>query len=363
MSLPYKPFDWSTISSDYVFDIDEDWHEKYSVKSESFSWDTMPSSGSITIELEALKVPDAVGKLLGYSYVDVNEGGVYELVRVLPVRHPVFPFMYAKTLSVQYDGQNPGVRIADSYLRDSVLFIPDQGVKKFGVYDRATITVTFWKPPYIIRTDFDPEVIINGEFTRYVSPYQFSPQQEVLTIEGTLSTLVWTEGPKGAGSPTLSDNQVKGNIPIYVNKSGVRFRWHGVPYEWIFNNDGFPEKLVEPIGQVNSTPFFGFPAQTLRYEPPAISELKYFPVMDQLGLALPYVDIDFSLQFFDPKREGLAYGDYRGHQLLPSNEPDENRNIWFGVKYLDRNGASLAGSDKLLREYDFNLLSDHWSVT
>jgi hypothetical protein len=324
----------------------------------------MPSTENITIEIEMNKVPDAIGKILGYSYVTQQSDGLYSLRRVLPVRHPLFPFMYAKNVNINYDGQNPGLRTDGSYKHDSLLFIPDQGVKKYGIYDIATLTINFTKPPWITRNDDEFIVINNGEFTRYTSPYQFTPQQEVLTVEGTLSTLVWTEGPKGpgGGSATL-ENQVKGNIPIYVNKSGIRFRWNAVPYDWVFNASGFPEKLVSVIGQVNSTPFFGFPAQTLRYEPPGISELKYFPVMSTDGLAMPYVDIDFSFQYFDPERVGLAYGDYRGHQLLPTNKPDDNRNLWFGVKYLKEDGSALAGSDKLLREYDFNLLADHWSYT
>jgi hypothetical protein len=193
----------------------------------------------------------AVQQLLGYTArvysPTVANPNRYILNRHIPWQHPYFNQLYVKAITgvkgVQNAGTNidfanvpfvAGAEIAD--FADIPFTITEGGVGPgflpnvgpYSCYTYALLTLSFWRPPYFVRTDED---ILDGdqnpqEWMRYVDKH-WELGTEMLSKEG--STFVFT---KGQG---VDGRYFQGSVGQAVCKMTLKKTWYEVPEAALFN--------------------------------------------------------------------------------------------------------------------------------
>lgn len=281
---------------------------------------------------DVLQVPS---KILGWS--KANSGTAGRIERHLPMRHPIWDWMYASRIS-SVKGIGPG-ELSQLLLgsQTSAEFSNTKitGMAAGGAHSRVQsllLTVTFTTPNYYVRADAD----VSNEWDRYVSKTQ-TPITQVLTREA--GGVIWQE-TGGTGGPSITPpnnvvTSVQGWQAQLVTKTRLRWVWHQVPDNGLFAtsngadpevftsssslNNGRAVNLEQAVGKVNNDIFCNYPIGTLLFE-------GYELIPGQVPLATRYTggdatepppltwDVVLNFLHFDPRH---ITGNSRGHNLLP----------------------------------------------
>jgi len=215
---------------------------------------------SEVIQVNWSDLTDALQRLLGYSWRDT--GGIpSQLRRKLPWQHPFFNQMWVKNVA-EVSGIGPP-RISAKQGD----FLPLEGGIGNGVplnygpwadYDRARITVQFWRPPYFVRSDEDvlnPVTNLQQEWLRYVSK-KWSASEQVLSRES--AQMVWADG-NGAGVRGMP-----GGMGQVVTHQKLTRTWYEVPEMGLFAaaQDATPNGQCQPLVYTRTAvtnPITGYP--------------------------------------------------------------------------------------------------------
>lgn len=219
----------------------------------SFAWAAYEGGGS---SFTATLGPDGVGvgmimdihwgdlekalqELLGYSYREpsASGSGAFIIKRVLPWQHPYLNQLVVKRVDRVQGIRNEGNSVSDP---EDIDWIVGSGIS-FGIgaptnygpwseYHLARLTISFWRPPYYLRTDADILDVFGQpqEWLRYVDK-NWSISTTMLSKEN--STYAW------AGGPTVAPTNVNfsGSVGIPISHSRVVRRWYQVPEACIFS--------------------------------------------------------------------------------------------------------------------------------
>src|SRR6202044_235201 len=190
----------------------------------------------------------ALQQLLGYSYRvdDLTSGvGVAQIKRKLPWQHPYFNQLWVKNVA---EVRGLGPPRANSFETDD--FNPTgMGVGSgtplnmgpWSDYDRARITIQFWRPPYFVRSDIDiqDDNGVQQEWLRYVSK-AWSQSQQILSRES--AQMVWCDGTSNA-------NGLPGGLGQVVSHQKLTRTWYEVPEACLFGTaqDTTPNGQLYPL--------------------------------------------------------------------------------------------------------------------
>jgi hypothetical protein len=217
------------------------------------------TGAGLTIEIFWGDLETACVAILGYSKRDPGDpvnGVPPSLKRYVPWQHPYFNQLWARAItSVR------GVRMeGNSFLDPEDLFFPRMGGAGQGIpinagpwteYRLALITISFWRPPYYIRSDQDVRITMpdgitvrQAEWKRYVDR-NWSVSASMLSREGQM--FQWS-------SSTGAINHNQGGFPgsrgQQLMNCRITRRWAQVPEQCLFApiDDGTPNGL--PTNQV-----------------------------------------------------------------------------------------------------------------
>jgi hypothetical protein len=356
------------------------------------------------INWEDLEV--AVQELLGYSY----RPSAGKMSRILPWQHPYFNQLWVHKISsikgIRPEGKNtsnPGDHFSPG--RGSVGVGQSLNTGPWTEYDRALLTLQFWRPPYFIRSDSD---ILDGggnqqEWLRYVDRH-WQVNTQMLCREGGAYRF-----QAGQGLPA-STPQVKGAVGQKVTHIKLTKKWYQVPEACIFQTgqdqtpNGIPYNLLythtpttnpitgyvysagKPIGGCVNSPIgggrvavnppdpapppyvydddptkrlFGCFMGTLLYEGVEITPtplqlpayLMQIPAFaNNEAISQQQYDVTFHFDLFDPPtKDGLAY---QGHNLMPYS----GDGLWYAMKSDPPPGGIITTA------FQYADLSDLWDV-
>jgi hypothetical protein len=289
----------------------------------------------------------------GYAYAD--SGSPWRLRRVNPIRHPEYPHLVANRVAFVDSGLagNPENEKQQPY-RES----PEESllVRKHGYYCTSLATVDFAAVPYPIVEDDDfNEFWYVYEYQRNVDfQHQYTAETNIISAE-TGRSMAFVEGPPDTTPKTTFPSE----LPEYIQKATLQWKWYNVPHEYIFDQFDYPKKLVEGLGRVNAEDFGGWDRMTLLYNSFQLEKFLYPWLWDD-GAKLPAYgyNVTFVMSHFDPL-SGVENPFYRGHNLLPwVKAPAINGSIWFSARRPNRNG-DLGVGGPLIPTYDFDKLFEH----
>ena len=253
--------------------------------------------------------------MLGYAYAD--NADPYKLHRVNPVQHPVYPWLYAKSVNIQAsrpignpdNANNNPYKAAAEFDGNKFPFV--------GNYALSQVTVRFAQFPWQFYDD-EASAFKNAaagkEYARNCAIFDSTDPQFEMLMSETDRFLTF----KNAGAHT--DKKFPGTVGEPVQKTGLVMRWHGVPESFVFDN-GIPRKMLEIVGKVNNAAFpaslgANFPAGVLIFQPPEFRRYQQ-PLWLQNGAISFAYEIILPFQFFDPPAGSGSTSTVRGHNLFP----------------------------------------------
>lgn len=333
------------------------------------------------------------------------------LRRVLPWQHPFWRQLFVRKITKVQGVQQTGKQFFAFNLDGTPLTKVGAGNARdnygpYTGYNFALLTLSFWRPPYYVRTDKD---ILDDdgnpqEWLRYVSKTWVSEGQMLSREAGAF---VWSAGQSWAGvGPSAGGAPVPGSVGQVVCHEKISRRWFQVPEAAIFEiipQYGTPEGLplnlmvtqtkttnpvtgfVYPVGSpikgtVNSPygggtadedvfgqdlRFFGCPMGTLRLDgvelipqplqlPPALMQIPVLSANE--ALSQQQYDVMFHFDYFDPPRNPAigALNGYRGHNLLP----------WSGdgLWYMMESPANVSGLGQKTTQHQFSDFHDLFQI-
>ena len=315
--------------------------------------------------------------------------------RTNPIQHPrkrnLWAYKISECRGVQFQGRDT--------LTNAIV---DVSPKSFAKYGRTLVAVEF-APSKVDMPDVEkikrfreednvPEYLEQFRYTEYdlkTNIYDVSVQTGQFTYqEGAASN------PKGLN--------MQGELNYLEVKTSFILRWKSVPQDFVLDTVnygmGYPWKLVNAGGKVNSKWFMGYPPGTLlcleteidRYVSGTLKAKQAPIVPGQVSFDRNFwmCDVGLTLIHFDPPR--FSEGN-RGHNLKPwrkdttttpslvtpwqvwrkgwapawAGGPDPNPEpepsmLYYLVKYTT--AAGVATATKIYGEYDFNKIFQHWSL-
>jgi hypothetical protein len=305
---------------------------------------------------------DIVCVCLGYPRAD---GKV--LRREPPVRHPLFPSLYAtRILNMRGAGpmdyfwsegsEPPPPSPAPPVTPETViqfenllLFDPKQvGWWKFK---RILFEVEYTLPAWDIRTDEETEF-------EYLRNCVIETESDLESYEFQAGSFRFVDLFDAQGKP----RPFASTTAAVLSKKTYRVTWRDVPSGFLMpENKFFPDKFDRAVGRVNDAEFLGCAAGTLLCKPIRIARKKR-PVFitEATGTRTPTVVYDcwFEFSHFDPPRPAGATNDVRGHNLFPARTDETIDSIEW---HFATNTGQLTGQ-RLFRSFDFASLFTHWSL-
>lgn len=295
--------------------------------SHGFSFGVDASQASMTIYTywdEFTDFNDVVPSILGYAR---KEAGITDMMnRVLPVAHPLAPWLYATTISSVHGVKFVGRKVTVN------------GVT--AKYQRAALTINFTTLPYNVVSDIDlVSRYSSDESKRFVTKIP-TPAAEYISIERNF--FQFAEGP--ANAPNGRQFPLgTGRVTV---KTDLSWTWYGVPDRYIFDSAGVSTNINACLGTVNNAEIWGYPAGTLLCMPP-----RFTPVMMPVSptiLGLPpgnpprAWNVELHFKYWDPPQGGLS----RGHNLAMFFED--------GLFYLIKATKQIGTGATLFASSDFS---------
>jgi hypothetical protein len=278
--------------------------------SDQFTWsnwlelldDTSRSSSSLTTDTQESKliglIPwnmqrSATQFFLGYAYTDT--GSPWRLHRVNPQPHPIFPWLYASSISFTPFVPKPNSQLSPQRCKFPSPFYPTLFT---SYYQYVIATVTF----HAFRMNFLPDSAITTNVNEYMRNVYIDtePKIEALSVDA-ISQLLWQETSGGSGP--IVGNPIPAPVPQLQAKTGFTLNWTNVPWSYLSTDNTFffPTKIIACAGTLNSTTFLGNPSFTLYLDAPHF-RIKPFPVANAvIGTPLYGVDVMLPLLYFNPE--------------------------------------------------------------
>ena len=226
-------------------------------------------------------------------------------------------------------------------------------------YHRMKATLTFRPVPYPVLEDKELEYTVDGvpyvlpEIYRNTTVFEeVSPSLDVLLTDPVEPWLAWADS--AASGPPTAGESVPGQIPEYVQRAALKALWVHVPQEFIIPAGGFlPTKIMNAVGKVNSSTWYGFPEGTLRLEAPVFRRYVQAAVrVLPTSYTVPFVyDVLFPFSWVDVAPAAILGGGTpggRGWNLFPFSSTGK----WYAVKRKTSGTPYFPG-------YDFNKLFEH----
>lgn len=277
--MPAPPF---LAESGYApFSFADDWRELGSADkapggADSFSVEK--ADCLLVGQIDVAKELQARRDILGYAYTD----STYKLKRVNPLRHPKYDDCHATGLSLH----RYGIVGNDAYMKPKDAAVRPLGsVPYVAKYQQSEATIRFTQLPYPVVDDSDMTYIIGGspipEYYRNVD-WSHDVKPDVSTLNAEVDRqLIFCEGYPSTTTP--SPASFTGRAVEYICKVALAWRWYSVPEEYLFaGDDGEPVKILNCLGKVNASDFFGYIAGTL------------------LLLGVQLIKFQYPWRFFDP---------------------------------------------------------------
>ncbi len=317
-----------------------------------------PSGNQATFPIQVAwdDVPTAITDLLGVYTFD---SGTKFLQRTLPLQHPLFKWLRCtRVVSIKpmkWDSKQHYFVGAWSHYTHALLSL------LFTQLKYPVVTDTF------LDTNFPP-VDVDGNGTLYRQEWlrwtERTPNigSELFTLDQ--GTMFFVEGGNPGGPAVGAQLNVPVGQPISVGD--FLLVWRHVPMFGLFSSTTYrPENLILGVNKVNTTPFLGYPAETLLFAGYNISynEVPYPP--ESMGIVLgnqgdtgvnqlwPSLTCDVTLQmrFKDPPPGGAT----RGWNLQPWRG-DLKTGLKSDFKWYRCNSTGLVGGALPLGTYDFRKL-------
>lgn len=311
---------------------------------------------------------DIICVCLGYPRVDGTL-----LRREPPIRHPLFPSLYAtRVLNMRGAGPldyfwiesseppppeeeeggeegNPPLADTVAQFLDLLLFDPKQvGWWKFK---RILFEVEYTLLPWDIRSDEETAF-------EYQRNCVIETESDIESYEFQGGSFRFVDLFDGEGKP----RPFASTTSAILSKKTYRVTWRDVPSNFLME-DGrfFPKKFDEAVGRVNEVEFLGNAAGTLLCKPVRmVRKKKAVFISEEDGTRKPTVVYDCTFEFshFDPPRPAGATNDIRGHNLFPARTSEASDSIEW---HFATNTGEIAGQ-RLFGSYDFAKLFTHWSL-
>ncbi len=271
-----------------------DWKEYVEDTSPS-EW-TMAADGAsatMTIQCDYNVLDDAARALLGFAFRSPDAPVGRRLKRVLPARHPLFPWMWC----TQVNGRGLGP-IGPRLNAD-----PSSTMDFAANYRMGRLNLTFSTLPYDILPDDDASVIADGEWRRFTERNQRPASEGLSEQQGQ-----WKFAEGAVGDP------IPGGKSRIVTTSMLIWTWKAVPNDCIFDSSGFATNIEPIIGTINADSFAGRAAGTLLCMPPVYRPYTSPLRPGNLNASNRIWDVEFQLLYKDPSPR---VGATRGHNLAP----------------------------------------------
>jgi len=325
------------------------------------NFSTGSQSASMVIRQRRNQLGSIAKNIIGYAVADTSinaaQQQVAHLVRYLPWRHPLFPWLWASDCTLQFRGtahQN-----ASGFGFEPVYTIGDD--------HPLELRVTFTPRTYNVLSETDvgfsqANNYAGSEFKRFVTTIE-NPRVEFITPQGgnfqfqfadPITTIIF-----GQSAPI---NQA---TPVRLAKKELKWIWHDVPHSAIYSGSIGEEKLadhiIEGVGKINNAEFAGYPAGTLLMQPPRITPKS--PPIQPTDLGRPTIDyapiaydVEYTVLHFDPPYDpqsrtfpaGLPDAPTRGWNLFPNAVSASD--AW----YLATRSGTIQG-DRLYADYNYDL--------
>lgn len=304
---------------------------------ESFSFGANDSQAQLTIRVPFAKALSggvdsvAVREILGYTErVGV---GVPQLMRHLPMRHPVFPHLHAIRIS-----QIQGVK----FVGKSNANVLGQHVTlaEFARYEWADMTVVFSSLPYAAISDADAW---GNEHRRYCT---ITTKDSAEFIQRKGGGFTWFAGVPGVAGTSFARPFLR-----RIVKTAYSITWHQIPRLGLFASidDFVPNtNITGTYGKVNSSVFLGGAVGTMLVHAAAEFNPWIAPVPPALVNQPPnqpprVYDVVFHVTHFSPPAG--AGTSIVGWNLFPHpSEPD----------FYEASTTGAAGGDRIYEETDLN---------
>lgn len=296
-----------------------------------------------------LLVP-ALVYFLGASWVDYTNPQAPILRRSLPAAHPQIMNSFARRVEIR------GWKYKDKVFAP---LPPPPGGRQlpYARYNRYFLTIDFGSVDYNVLPDGSvaPDGTPINEWQRFVS-IDPDDDSEIVVVAGGCYKY---KNPGSAGFPDATPAVIQGpRFQRVVERTKLVVRAHNLPYDFIFNQNNIPFKLMKAKGRVNGDgdgSFLGFNNQTMLltgWKPrkfPASVPNQSWTVM-QFG-----IDIDFTFSYQEPVK-AISTEPLAGWNLIPGIKL-RWEDGWYGVTTDGTSsGSPIYSSVRML-----NLLT-HWSI-
>jgi hypothetical protein len=326
-----------------------DWYQGPNDGAQSGSWryennritDVMQVDYGSYIGGQAVKVgnvvagggPCAPAQIMGYA---IDTGG---LSRVLPLRHPVFYWLWASEITnVQHMGFIGGAQ-------------PDGPYGPVSLYARTLLTIVFTTLPYLVLTDAQAA---GQEWRRFV---QKRSKNVARFISMPKQAFEFNYGPAGITGVTINQS-----IGILISSATITYTWYQVPETYIYSTTGgsYAPNIRQAEGKVNQNSFDGYDSGTLLCESTDIDtmEAPCDPVTLGLDPNKPPRLYKVTLQFkwFEPPPANSGLYQNNGHNTEPAADGN-----WYGVVTTPQPGSGGGGGGGATKyqPYDFTKIFAH----
>jgi len=303
--------------------------------------------------------------------------GTRKLARVLPLAHPLMPWMYASRItSIQ------GVGRADTRQAAGAEYEVALITSETAAYPYYEFGIEFTPRMYSVHPD---EAIYDAPLTWYdvdgspvttqvqeewrrFTDYEIRPNPEIITAQQGQSFFA-TSDDDLTPTPAIGDASnphgfsFQGFPRICVPRAQIIFKWFQVPFRYVDSPDSY---LTEFIGRVNQNKFLDWPAGSLLYEglsvrryPPAAPTLTF--VDGGVGLSTEKLcDIEFQWSYVRREQEDVPNFSAinpnwiaAGHNLMPWMG---DRNFYHAVYPLPGDTNETSGWKPTFESVPFELL-------
>jgi len=328
------------------------------------SQDKMETSMFIKIGQPAL-LQYVIPQILG-SHSVINAPGIGpSLSRLIPAKHPRFPWMFATDMSLEGQGK---IYAKYDKMADNAGLPNGPGLLgTWGDMDHWIIRIKFEALPYVVLPD-----PVNAEYQRWTEWEPLKPTVETLARRGR--TWYFTHS-----NPAAAVTSPPGDTLLRVPKAKLTLWWRNVPTNYVLKGGVFPPNIINGIGKVNSESFpkwspqgdvnanasFQFrpgtllmlaPEFILKNNVPAFLAQNGDPLLTQFYNKV--CDVKFEFLYFDPPSQDptqvrLPTGDnilVRGHNLFPTPFPISGNPIggvigsWWAASTSSGGSGVLVGA-------------------
>lgn len=256
---------------------------------------------------------------------------------------------------------------------------PDRGFYPFayttGRYEKAKVVVEFSQPNWPILEDTDPNFDPADESGRNVF-WTTEPTLDVLAVENNQGNgLFWREGrdvnastvPRramniGTGvSPPEATSALDVTPALSGFKSALGYlepklmdvaNWMHVPTRFIFDANLIPTKILECLGKINSTAWYGYDPGTVLLMGASFQSVPW-PIYSTSNYTVWLWNVKYHFKYYNPKR--------RPDGELTPNPAGAGKQGWNLFRYQDGFAyyATRFNGDDLYESVEMRKLFEH----